>query len=326
MDMGFFTQSIVGHDAVRAYLDRRVTAQSLPATLLLCGPASVGKSTIARSVIAGFFCSTPRGGNACGACVSCDAFRRDLHPDAHVLTKDQMVDVDDVRQILHTLSLTPTLTTRRAVLIEHAEALNVSAENALLKTLEEPPNDTLIILCTTALEAILPTVRSRCPTLFFHSVNTDSIASWLVSLGGTTQLAKELAQLSAGRPGIALGYLAFPETLDAYRARLEQLLTIMRAPRERRASLLLSLVPKGEGAPAAARTLLDQWMSIGRDALLLSQHNEKSLMHRSLHSADFPGFSQEQLLRFLQRIREARDWLTHHVRPDLALAYCMVPL
>lgn len=324
--MGFFTQSIVGHDVVRSYLSRRVTAESVPATLLLCGPCSVGKSTIARSVIAAFLCTAPQDGTACGVCASCSALLRDLHPDVHVVTTDELVDVEEVRHILHDLSLTPTLGMDRAVLIEHGEALNAPAANALLKTLEEPPNDTLIILCTTALEAILPTVRSRCATLFLQSVSTESIVEWLTSLGTTPHLANELAQLSSGKPGTALTYLRAPETLESYRTRLEQLLTIVRAPRERRTALLLPLVPKGEGASTAARILLDQWMSIGRDALLLAQKNEGSLQHLSLRTAAFPAFSQEQLLRFLQRIREARRWLTHHVRPDLALTYCMVPL
>lgn len=324
--MAFTAPTIVGHDVVRAYLARRIARGTLPSTLLLCGPASVGKSTVARSVIAGYLCGAANAGEACGACPSCVALRHDLHPDVHAVTNEETVSVEEVRDLLRALSLTPSLGHRRAVLIEHAECMNAASANALLKTLEEPPANALIVLVASSLESILPTVRSRCATLFFHSVGRDAIAAWLTSLGATPSLVSELAQLAAGRPGAAVGLLRSPEALAEHRQRTAELLAVLAAPRERRLALLQKRIPKGEGAMLASRALLDAWTVIGRDALLHAQRNDDCLLNVSIRDASLPNFSQEQLFNFLRRLREARSWLQHHVRPDLALAYCMVPL
>jgi DNA polymerase-3 subunit delta' len=121
------------------------------------------------------------------------------HPDLHSLKADgQFIKIEQIRSLQKELGYRPYEAVRKACIIDGAERLNLSSGNALLKTLEEPPGNAIIILLTSAAENVLPTIRSRCQQLVFGGVPADDIESLLRSRGVDPGTARTAAALADG--------------------------------------------------------------------------------------------------------------------------------
>ena len=132
---------------------------------LLHGPAGIGKRALAERLMARLLCQRPVGPAACGQCKSCHLLAAGSHPDNYILQPeevDKAIKVDQVRDLVNFVVQTAQLAGRKAVLVEPAEAMNLNAANALLKSLEEPSGDTVLLLISHQPSRLLPTVRSRC--------------------------------------------------------------------------------------------------------------------------------------------------------------------
>src|SRR5512135_3785902 len=149
-------EELIGHGAHLHFIGRSLERGALPQSLLLTGPASVGKTTLARMVGAAMQCESPAPG-ACGACGPCRKAERMIYPDlkeVHLGLTDKgrlrsEIVVDQIRdEVLEPLSLPPYEGKRLVILIEPADALNLNAQNALLKSLEEPPTYAQFFLIT----------------------------------------------------------------------------------------------------------------------------------------------------------------------------------
>ena len=219
-------RDIAGHRPLLALLRQAVDRGTVPATLLFAGPAGVGKWRVARALAAVLNCQTPTAdGDACGACRACDRIARDLHVDVSVLTPDDTgkIKIDIVREVLERCGFRPFEGRRRVVLVRDADALLESAQNALLKSLEEPPPATMFVLTSSAPDALLRTVRSRTMRLTFGRLSADDIAAVLVRDHGLDAAeARRLAMLADGSAGTAL-VLASSATNDAREAATELL-------------------------------------------------------------------------------------------------------
>lgn len=218
-------QDIVGHRHLTTLLARAVGRESVPATLLFAGPAGVGKWLVARALAAAVNCQSPAGGDACGACRACDRIARDVHVDVLILAPDDSgaIKIDPVREALAKCGFRPFEGRRRVVLIRDADALSEGAQNALLKSLEEPPPATLFVMTSAAPDALLRTVRSRTMRLTFGRLPADDIEAVLVRDHEITPAeARRLAMLADGSLGaaLALGSAALGETRDAAAALL----------------------------------------------------------------------------------------------------------
>jgi len=158
----------------------------LPHALLIHGAAGIGKVEFARAFAAGALCESPREGLACGQCPSCHWFSQGNHPDFREIVPESAADdedevegegakaekaksvvikIDQVRAVADFVALTTHRAGFRVLLLHPADALHPNAANALLKTLEEPPPHTLILLVTAYPARLLPTIRSRCRPL-----------------------------------------------------------------------------------------------------------------------------------------------------------------
>jgi DNA polymerase-3 subunit delta' len=194
--------------------------------LLFTGPSGVGKETAARALAASLLC-TSRGGvpvvEACGVCDACRRVERDVHPDllvlmpeaeaiargrlaredlAHAPSRD--LKIEQVRALEAQLALAP-LGPRRVVLLVQADAMNPAAQNAFLKTLEEPPSGTHLLLLAEAEGKLVPTLRSRCVRVPFVPLPVDLVAARLMEQKGLDRGTAELcAALSGGSLGRAL--------------------------------------------------------------------------------------------------------------------------
>jgi DNA polymerase-3 subunit delta' len=185
------------------------------------GPPGVGKELAGRALAAGLLCEDPQRrpeADACGECRACKLFAAGNHPDFHLIHrglhklhpdrsiragKGLFLAVDVIRHFLiEPSSSSPALGQRRVFLIRDAERMNEGAQNALLKTLEEPPGSGCLILVTSSAERLLPTIRSRCQRVSFDLLPPDYVQARLRELAGVEPgAARTLAAVSQGRLG-----------------------------------------------------------------------------------------------------------------------------
>ncbi|WP_036552033.1 DNA polymerase III subunit delta' [Neptunomonas japonica] len=176
----------------------------LPHALLLSGMQGIGKARLAESIAGYVMCHQPQANSACGQCRSCVLLNSSGHPDLYFLRpeeKGKPIKVDQVRQLTEFMHNTAQQGGYRVVVLEPAESMNISAANALLKTLEEPGRDTLLILITHQLGQVLPTVKSRCQRLDCHPPGETVAVEWLVeTLSVERQEALQLLKVVHGAP------------------------------------------------------------------------------------------------------------------------------
>ena len=213
-----------GHPAALAAIGAMVRTGA-PGAVLFVGPAGVGKTTLALDVAAGLLCvHEDPGARPCGACRACRLVVRGVHPDVHRLGPDgpgrQVViggpgaKVRGIRDLIAELALLPVEGGARVAIVESAHRMNEDAQAALLKTLEEPPPNTTIILCADAEEPMLPTIRSRCARLRLGPVGTRDIEAILAEAAAIDPpVAARVARICGGRPGVALAWVARPDAL-----------------------------------------------------------------------------------------------------------------
>lgn len=208
-------REIIGQRRLTALLARAIERDSLPPTLLFAGPSGVGKWAVARATAQAVNCqaraaTSDLAVDACGTCRACDRIARGVHVDVIMLEPDERasIKIDVVRDVLSRTSFRPFEGRKRVVLIREADTLETASQNALLKSLEEPPPGTMFILTTAVPGALLPTVRSRCMRLRFGRLTSAEVAAALMRDHGYSEAeAREAAPVADGSLGQALALI-----------------------------------------------------------------------------------------------------------------------
>ncbi|TLX59407.1 DNA polymerase III subunit delta' [Stutzerimonas nosocomialis] len=172
---------------------------------LLHGPVGIGKRALAERLAALLLCQRPAAEGACGACKSCLLLAAGTHPDHYVLEPeevDKAIRVDQVRDLVGFVTQTAQLAGRKVVLLEPAEAMNLNAANALLKSLEEPSGDTVLLLISHQPSRLLPTIKSRCVQQACPLPGREASLAWLETAlpALAPEAREELLALAAGSP------------------------------------------------------------------------------------------------------------------------------
>ncbi len=135
---------------------------------------------------------------SCGACKSCKKIAAGNHPDIiRVQPSGSFIKIEQIRALLHTLSMKPYEAKTRVVIVSEAQCMNASASNALLKLLEEPPECSMLVLIATRKSDLLPTIVSRCQSVKFNRISKEYIASWLATERGLEPQAAEILAVMA---------------------------------------------------------------------------------------------------------------------------------
>ncbi len=227
-----------------------------PHAVLLVGPPAVGKTTLAMDLAAGLLClAADPADRPCRACRACRMLAGGNHPDLHLLGPEgpggqvviggsgEAAGPRGVRDLIRELAFLPVEGGARVAVVEGAAQMNEDAQNALLKTLEEPPAGVTIVLCADREDPLLPTVRSRCARIRLGPLGARDIEALLAELGSVDPAdAARFARLAEGRPGVAMAYARAPEAALI---------------RDEIARTLLDILPAGRSQRlAAARGLL----------------------------------------------------------------------
>ncbi len=197
---------ITGYKDIKAMLKKSVQKQKTSHAYVFCGEAGAGKTLIATTLAAAMLCEK-MDGDACMECPSCRKVISKNHPDIKVMLheKPESIGVGDVReQIIDDIYIKPFESGRKIYIIPDASMMTVQAQNAILKTLEEPPAYATLILLAENMDALLPTIVSRCTTVRLNPIDDELIYEYLkYELDIPEDMAAVYAAFSMGKIGIA---------------------------------------------------------------------------------------------------------------------------
>jgi DNA polymerase-3 subunit delta' len=268
--------------------------------------------------------------DACGECPSCRRIARGTHPDIIRIAPDEEspnIKIDRVRDLNERVGYRPFEARVRVAIIDEADALLPAAQNALLKTLEEPPSSSVFVLVTAAPDMLLETVRSRCPRVRFGPLSSGDVAGWLERERHVpADDAAALAAVSDGSPGRALE--ASSGLVSAMRQAAQRLLEQTARPRDARARLaaaqhVVGKTPKGFGAGEREslavhlrllHTLLRDVGALGAsaDAALLANADLRPALE-----ALVPAYDPRRLTSAFATVRSGLDALERNASPKV---------
>ncbi|MBW4436412.1 MAG: DNA polymerase III subunit [Pleurocapsa minor GSE-CHR-MK-17-07R] len=299
---------VLGHDWAVNALRESLRNRRARHAYLIAGPDGVGKETLARGFAMALNCMHPDAAlHPCGECSSCVRILSGNHPDILYSQTDATtgaLKVEEVRGLSGRLSLKPYEGHSRIAIVRDFDRAAPIAQDALLKTLEEPPPYAVLLLVAEQLERVLPTIISRSQLIHLRPVDAGTIERVLTSVYGADPVhARLLAGLSGGRIGWAIRALADPDMLEGRTGALDQLEALIAAPRVGR---FAAAEPLSKDKPALIAQL-ELWQTWWRDALLLTERADVPLANvdREQSLAEVTRYlSPEDVLKALQATRE----------------------
>ena len=201
---------IIGYQQIVGELQRTVASDRIAGAYLFVGPMGVGKETVARYFAQLIFCQQDTDPpTVCGTCLACRKVGSGNHPDLQFIRPEgSLLKIGQIRALQKQIIYEPFEASRKVYILTDVERMNAEAENCLLKTLEEPPASSVLILLTSNVEALLPTTRSRCQILQFHPIPTQELAEILIDrFSVAPEQATTLAIAAGGAIGKALTQL-----------------------------------------------------------------------------------------------------------------------
>jgi DNA polymerase-3 subunit delta' len=315
---------IIGHERQKDILRRALSGGRLAHAYLFAGPEGVGKRLMALAVARALFCEERTG---CGECAACRKLDHRNHPDLHVLEPDgNSIKIEQVRTIQRDLSLRPVEGRRKVCLIEAADAMTTGAANALLKTLEEPRGDTLLILLSSQPQRLLETIRSRCQILQFPRQPIQLIRESLqTQLGVADAEAHVLAALSEGSFKKAFG-----KDRQLYLEERQNLLKTLTALSTGSILPVLEFAEQLAGDKAVLPDILEIFQAFYRDVLLtLHGRDAGELVNLDLSEKIHRTAGREtaaNVLAKLDALKSARWQLERNLNPQLVMEVLLLRL
>jgi DNA polymerase-3 subunit delta' len=333
--------SVFGHRRLLALLSRAIARDTLPPALLLAGPAGVGKRRVAMALARAINCLEPRSSaeferDACGKCPSCRRIERGVHPDVIVIEPGDngSIKIEAIRDVVDRAGYRPFEARRRVVIIDDADALVPAAQNALLKTLEEMPAASIFALVSSFPDALLPTVRSRCPRLRFGLLSAAEVAQALVRDHGYSETDARAAAADAdGSVGRALS----ADSADLTQARDEARRLLEQAARTDDPARRLEAVRDLSGTKGTSASDRDQMAaclralaSLLRDIGIVAAHADR----RTLANGDLESqlekltgsFDQRRSLKAYAAVDEALNALERNASTKVVADWLVLQL
>ncbi len=297
------TWQTIGHEWAVKRLQRATEQGHLAQSHLFVGAPSIGKATLAQDVARALLSQSASDPARAATLVD-----QRKHPDLIWLEPDgETLKVDQVRDAIRTLSLSPIESAHRVAVIESAETMSIGAANALLKTLEEPNPRVVIIMLAPSIESVLPTISSRCQVLSLRPVSMAKIKHALMERGADESRATELAQYARGRIGNALTWLQAEDAIQPRQQNIGELEKLLNANLTQR----LSFAEQASRLPSdKLNAMLDDWM----------------LHWRAMLSQSETQWSATQITQALRAIHHAKNLIERNANVRLTLDVLLLDL
>lgn len=197
---------VLGQSFCKKYFNGAFQNNKVSHSYIINGPDGIGKSIFALYMAQMLLCKNAK--KPCGVCNSCIKIEKLNHPDVKIISSGKKsIGVNDIRDLIEEINTKPYEGDRKVIIIKKADSITHEGQNAILKTLEEPPDNVIIIMLVELLDNILQTIQSRCQILRFGRVNSEEIMQYLLNNGHNGLTAEIAVSLSEGIPGKALSML-----------------------------------------------------------------------------------------------------------------------
>ncbi|HZS94296.1 MAG TPA: DNA polymerase III subunit delta' [Chloroflexota bacterium] len=285
---------IVGHRSQVSTLERAIALDTLPNALIITGPDGAGKTRLAREIARTLNCTADE--RPCGQCVHCRQIASSAHPDVIFIARREgktAISIEQVRELREEAALRPYQARYKVYVVEGAETLTAQAADAMLKTLEEPPADLVLILTALDIAALPETVASRCRVVALSSVSESEIVAALRAEGAGDEDAIALARLAGGSVGWALRAYRTPKLRQDREILLERLQALPAMRLDERLDLAEKLAADRKDR-AAPRIALETLLLIVRTQMLetvgtgsaAGLHDITTVLHDIRHAMD----------------------------------------
>jgi DNA polymerase-3 subunit delta' len=337
------TWTVVGQEQAVNALVNAVTNGRVAHAYLFAGPAHVGKTHTALQFAQMLNCTGAE--PPCGRCDACERIAGGRHADVEIVTigglcrdsahdhaRDNSRDIRicQIRRLEDVVSRAPFTGRCRVLIIDPADAMNETTQNALLKTLEEPPANVVLVLVTDHEEMLLPTIRSRARRLQFGGMTRDAIERVLrTRWDADPTRASHLARLARGRLGWAVLAMHDDQVVERRKALLDAAQQFVSAGLPERLAFAAELGGRYTRDRAGTQATLEAWEEIWRDIMLIAAGRPQQAVHRERLDSLRPLAAQCDVpaaVRALRAIGDARGQLAENASPALALETMMLDL
>jgi len=316
---------VAGHEWAVELLERSRANGRVAHAYLLIGLPQIGKTTLALNFAQALHCLGED--KPCGQCRSCLKIAHGNHPDVRVIEAvNGTIKIDQIRSMQREVALSPHEGRWKVYVIRQMERATTEAANCLLKTLEEPPAQVILMLTASDIDQLLPTIISRCQVLNLRPPSVLLVQKVLEGRWGVDpERAKLLARLSGGRLGWAVRASKGEAILRKRERRLDEMMELMGQGRVER----LRYAQKLSQSPDGLREVLDLWLIWWRDLLLIKGGSSTEITNIDREAtlrSQAQGYNLTQMRDFIEALRAAVWQLEHNANTRLALEVLMLSL
>ncbi|MDP2967555.1 MAG: hypothetical protein Q8N87_04075 [bacterium] len=339
---------IIGHQKQRNFLRKAAESKRFSHAYLFAGQEKLGKKTLALEWVSFLLGQSARQNFKEGeeSKLSSSPFataREGKHPDLIFITPEKKeIQISQIRDLIWRLSLKPCLAPLKTAIIDNAHLMNQEAQTSLLKTLEEPKGETLLILISDKAQYLFPTILSRVQIIKFNSVKKEEIKNYLLNQGISEKETEEISDIALGRPGVALDLISNKEKLANFSQRIRELNKISNSPFYFRFQYVKNLVKEDKSSFPPSLSLhkssvaedlenikdtLDIWLNYFRSILLSRFFPVKPKEGEEESEALFAEYSTIKIKNIINYIQTTKLLLSNtNINTRLALERLMLEL
>lgn len=325
----FSFSEIVGHEQIKEHMQAAIRDKKPFHAYLFQGEEGVGKEALARTFAAGLQCQSESADKPCKECVSCRQMESGNQPDVIWVTREKAsLGVDEIReQLCNTMDIKPFSSPYKIYLVPEAEKMTEAAQNALLKTIEEPPEYGIVILMTSNISALLPTIQSRCLTMEFRPLSTAVVESYVKEHCQVPDYqARASAAFAQGNLGKAMRYAKSEDFIE----RKDHIISLLRHVEQMDLSEMLAVIKDLGTRKDEVRDYIDLMVLWYRDVLLFKATKDINQLlfqdEASYISREASHRSYEKIEEILQAFDKAKVRLRANVNFDITMELMLLAL
>jgi len=325
----FSFSEIVGHEQIKEHMQAAIRDKKPFHAYLFQGEEGVGKEALARTFAAGLQCQSESADKPCKECVSCRQMDSGNQPDVIWVTREKAsLGVEEIReQLCNRMDIKPFSSPYKIYLVPEAEKMTEAAQNALLKTIEEPPEYGIVILMTSNISALLPTIQSRCLTMEFRPLSTAVVESFVKEHCQVPDYqARASAAFAQGNLGKAMRYAKSEDFIE----RKDHIISLLRHVEQMDLSEMLAVIKDLGTRKDEVRDYIDLMVLWYRDVLLFKATKDINQLlfqdEASYISREASHRSYEKIEEILQAFEKAKVRLRANVNFDITMELMLLTL